>query len=568
MKFFFSFFLFSSLYATLSESESTKRIYDHILIHDYLSAVTEGKQADSLYPDVKSVTIAYFRALCEQGDEIEALKIWEKIPLAERKERSLLEALAWGVLNKAKQSSQLEIRLNVLMASAFTRDVKALAFIIEEMRSSNALLRSLAIHLASSYGDALLQKEIERLLREEKLWYVRLEVVQAIGQLRMTQVQGLLQEILIHPKTTLEEKGAIQMALVNMYETLSHKELLHLVKSSRAALRHLACNLVAYLTLTDLAPEIYPLLNDPVPDVQIAALNALTLLKVEGSFDLIKTHFEDPAFDVAITAAWSAMIFDPKIGEPVMHRWLRDPDTDHRRMAAGALAVAGSKGVPLALKVMKESADHYVKATLAVGLINQRKELPFAQKMLYSILTKDQKTEWMWDNHYNPLFRSLAPSRFRHREGIPQFPKVVDQMVRLELLSLLCMTDYPKAEEAVRGFLTSHSWGVTGTAASILLGEGNETSIEISQKLLEDPDERVRLQAAFILAVMGHNEAALPILQEAYPRLERGMKLRVLEAIAQVGEAESIPFLLTQLHEPFQLLRVAAASALIRCLYH
>lgn len=557
-----------ALFGEMTEEQFTKRIYDHLLIRDPLSAVTEGKQAVQLYPDSPSVNLAYFRALCQQGNEIEAFKFWEKIPAEQRQERSLLETLAWGVLDKAKQSSQLEIRLNVLMAAAFTRDVKALPHIIEEMHSSNAILRSAAIHMAANFGDAPLQKVIERLLTQEKLWFVRLEVIQAIGRMHMKQMESALKEILVHPKTTLEEKGTIQLALVGMYETLSREELLDLVKSNRVALRHLACDLVAYLELLELAPELYPLLNDTSPDVRKAAINALTLLRVKESFDFIKAHLDDPAFDVAITAAWSAMIFDPKWGEPKLYAWLRDPDAEHRRMAAGALAISGPKGVVLALKVMKESSDSYIKATLAMGLIHQRKHVHMAQKVLYSLLMTDQKTEWMWDAHLNPLFRSLAPSRMRHREGIPQFPKVVDQMVRLQLLSLLCITHHPKAEEAIRGFLKSQNWGVTGAAASILLEEGNETSIEVSQKLLEDPDEKVRLQAAFLLAVMGHNEAALPILQTAYPRLDRGMKLQVLEAIAHVGDPESIPFLLAQLKEPYQVLRVAAASALIRCLYH
>jgi HEAT repeat protein len=562
------FFAALALLASISEEQSVKRIYDHMLIRDHLSAVAEGKQAAEKYPDSQAVKMAYFRALCSQGDEMEALRCWEKIPEPVQRDRATLEALAWGVLNKAKSSSQLEIRLNVLMAAAFTRDVKALPHLMEEMRSSNAMLRTTAIRLSSSFGDAPLQQEIERLLRQEKLWYVRLEVIKAVGQLRMKQLEPLLKEILINPKTTLEERGTIQVALVSMYESIDREELVSLIRSNRVALRHLACDVLAYLERVDLAPELYPLLKDTSPDVRIAALNALTLLRVEGSFEHIRPHLEDPAYDVAITAAWAAMVFDPSLGKEKLHQWLRDPDAERRRMAAGALAVSGPQGVSLSLRVMRESADIYVKATLAMGLIGQREHVRAAQKTLYTILMADQKTEWMWDNSQNSLFRCLAPSRMRHREGIPQLPKVVDQMVRLELLSLLCMTEHPKAEEALRGFLKSRSWGITGAAASILLGDGDEVSVEISQKLLEDPDEKIRLQAAFILAVMDHNEAALPVLQSMYPSLDRGMKLQVLEAMAQLGEESSIPFLVDQLKEPFQVLRVAAASALIRCLYH
>lgn len=557
-----------ALFCDLSETQLTKRIYDHMLVRDNLSALAEGKQALERYPNSTTINMAYFRALCEQGDELEALKFWERLSPEQREERSVLEALAWGVLNKAKQSSQLEIRLNVLRAAASTRDVRALPLILEEMRNSNALLRSTAVRLAAGYGDAPLKKELERMLAQEKLWYVRLEIVQAMGQLKMTHMQSCLKEMLLNPKATLEEKGIVQVALVSMYEKISREELLQLIKSDRAALRHLACQIFAYLELVDLAPEIFPLLQDTSSEVRMAAINTLTLLRVDESFSHIKPLLDDSAFDVAITAAWSAMIFEPKLGEEKLTQWVQHPNAEFRQMAAAALSVSGPQGVPLAAKMMKESSDLYVQATLAVGLMHQRKRVHLAQKTLYNLLMADSKSEWMWDAHLNPLFKCLAPSRVRHRDGVAQYPKVVDQLVRLELLSLLCITEHPKAEEAVRGFLKSQSWGVTGTAASILLGEGDDISIEISHHLLQDGDEKVRLQAAFILAMMGHGEEALPVLIEAYPKLERGLKLQILEVIAAVGEEDAIPFLLEQLKEPFQTLRVAAASTLIRCLYH
>jgi len=562
------FFIPLFLFGALSEEQYTRRIYDYLILQDNLSAVTESKQGIDLYPDSISLLKATFRALCQQGDELGAMKIFEKFSKSEKEERSILEALAWGVLNKAKESPQLEIRLNVLKAASFTKDVKALPIILKEMRSSSAILRSLAIQMASHFGDEPLRKELEHLLKEEKVWFVRLQVIQAIGKLRMSSMQENLKKILIHPKISLEERGSVQIALVNLYDDISHEELLSLIRSDRAALRHLACDLVAYLELVDLAVEIYPLVNDTVAEVRIAAINALTLLKKEESFPLIQYHLEDPSVDVAISSAWAAMVFEPKLGEKWLQFWLKAADVEHGRMAAAALSISGVRGIPLAFKMMKESTDLYMKATLAIGLIHQREHLFEAQALLYKLLLHPHTKEWMWEGYLNPLFSSLAPSRMKHREGIPQFPKVVDQKVRLELLSLLCITHYPKAEEAIRAFLKSDNWGITTLAAAVLLEEGNATSIEISQKLLKDADEKVRLQAAFLLALMGDSEEALPILKEAYPRLDREMKLHVIGAIAQVGDLDSIPFLIEQLKEPFQLLRVAAASALIQCLYH
>ncbi len=71
-----------------------------------------------------------------------------------------------------------------------------------------------------------------------------------------------------------------------------------------------------------------------------------------------------------------------------------------------------------------------------------------------------------------------------------------------------------------------------------------------------------------ILAIVGSDPSAVKILQEAYPRADREMKVHILEALAHIGDPSSIPFLLDILKEPFQVLRVVSASALIQCLYH
>jgi HEAT repeat protein len=77
-----------------------------------------------------------------------------------------------------------------------------------------------------------------------------------------------------------------------------------------------------------------------------------------------------------------------------------------------------------------------------------------------------------------------------------------------------------------------------------------------------------RFQAALILAGLGGDPSAIKILQSAYPKVDREMKMHILEAIANIGDQSSIPFLISVLDEPFQILRVVAASALIKCIYH
>jgi HEAT repeat protein len=565
--------LSSLLYAEISDSSHgeqilAKRVYAHLLIHDPFTAVGEAKRALEQFPHSETLKIAYFRALCEQGEEKSALSMWEKLSSQQKEDRNLLFSLAWGVLNKGKQSAQLPIRMNALLGICFTRDVKAIQPLLEEMRSSSAILRTLAAYLCANYGDAPLREELTRLLREEKVWFVRLEVIRAIGKLRIKSLTLELQNILVQPDTSLEERAEALIALVNIYESIDHNELDRLIHSNRAALRLLACEVIIHLELKETLEKITALLQDPSSEVRVAALNAMILVFPHESSRYLASCLEDSAWEVAITAAWGMLVNDQEIGAQHLKKWLHDPNPEHRRLAAAALSVSGRPGISLAAKIMKESADPYVKMTLAIGLIRERKHVRSACKVLDTCLSEESSNLWMWESRLNPLFRNLAPSRIRHIEHIPHYPQVIDQLVRLKLLSLLCVTHYKDAEGAVRSFLQSHTWGVTGAAAALLLEEGEESSLEVVRHLLKDPDEKVRFQAALILATVGNDETSVPLLQEVYPHLEREMKLQVLEALAFIGDAQSIPFLIAALKEPFQILRVAAASALIRCMMH
>ncbi len=172
----------------------------------------------------------------------------------------------------------------------------------------------------------------------------------------------------------------------------------------------------------------------------------------------------------------------------------------------------------------------------------------------------------MWDQ--NSHMRILARSQVSHIDQIPNYPKVLDQMVRLDLLNILCIMQHPKAQEAVKGYVKNESWGITGAAVAVLLEEGDEGAMTVISGLLKDEDPHIRVQAAFILAMMGSDPEAVKVLQEAYPKMSREIKIQILEAIGHVGSLESVPFLIDILSEPFQLLRVIAASAMIQCLYH
>jgi HEAT repeat protein len=566
----------SNVLAMVSEEEYRKRIYAHLMISDRLSAVQEAEKALREYPESKSVQLAYIGALSEKGDETEAMEQWIETAIKfeeEKDNRRMLELLAWGVLNKGESSSQLNIRLNSMIGAAFTRDAKAVPILLGQMRTSNALLRSIAVKLAISFGDAPLKDEIIHMLKTEKVWYVRLDVIRAVGALRLLELKIDLKEIIGNPRTLVEEKAAAIIALVSMYDSIDREELVGLVQSDRAGLRQLAAEVIAHLNMNEELDLLLPLLHDASLDVRISALNALALMRAEkiGSVsvsELLEDNLHNTSPEVAITASYVLLLLNEKEGSRYLSQWLKSENPEWRRLSSGALCSSGKYGLKLILKEFKETKDPYVKINLAMGLIGQRIQVNAACDAIHKVLSQEKNTLWMWDSRNNPLFRSLAPSRVKHIEHIPHYPVVVDQLVKLDLLSVLSILRYPHAQCVVREFLQARGWGVTGAAAATLLQEGDEEDLVAVRELLNDPDEKIRIQAAMILAIVGSDPSAIKILQEAYPQVDREMKVHILEALAHIGDSSSIPFLLNILKEPFQILRVVSASALIQCLYH
>ena len=101
---------------------------------------------------------------------------------------------------------------------------------------------------------------------------------------------------------------------------------------------------------------------------------------------------------------------------------------------------------------------------------------------------------------------------------------------------------YPQAQFAVKEFLQTRSWGVMGAAAATLLQEGDEEGLAAVKELLKDTDEKICVQAALILGLMGSDPSAVKILQDAYAHVDREMKVHILEAEPTLGIRALFPF--------------------------
>ena len=553
-----------------------RRVYDHLLVGDSFHAMQEGKVLIDIDPGSVKARSAYLTSLCLEGEEMEALEqfalIWNDSDVEVDKYR-VMETLAWGVLHKGGKSPLLLSRFYALIGAAMTHDAKALPLLLEAMRGSNALLRSLAIKLSISYGDAPLRHELLRLLEQERVWFVRLEAIKAVGVLHMKEAQETLCHILEHPKNQLEEKVAAIRSLVSIYESIKPHELDILLTSKRADLRLLGSALIASLQLYEEKERLSALLHDTSMDVRFSALHTLGMLQIKElngrtTVEEIEPLLQSTHPALSITASWLALYLGYQEGLDRLRTWMEEGSDVIRRLASSALSVLGPRAIPLIKERIVLEKDLFVRVHLALGLLGQRVETDLACEVLYEALQQETKELWMWKRAQYSGFRMLATSTVRLVDQIPRYPQMVDQMTRLELLSMLCMLQYPKALEAVRSFLQKQEWGITGMAGAILLQEGDASALEVVEALLQDEDTHVRLQAGFLLGTLHRSSKALDVLMNSYDKASKEERTEILEALGMIGDRKSLSFLLQVLQEPFQGLRTVSACAILQCLHH
>lgn len=563
----------TSIRAVLPPEQINKRVHAHLIIGDYPSACNEALRGIQYYPESKLLGMAYLRAIAKTSDEKGMMSHWkafiEKFP-EERCNREVLEILAWAVITKGACSSSPAIRVNAMLGAFFSQDAKGIAILLQGLNDDNSFLRTAAVKLSSHLADASLQEELLRLLQTEKVWKVRLEVIRAIGELRVADAKDGLKIVIANDRSHSEEKAAAIEALVALSEGIDSHQLSQLVSSNRAGMRMLACELVAYFDQVRDVEMLFPLFNDPHSDVRAKMFQTIGRLRVaaiagQSVVDISEKGTRDPDAAVALTAAWVLTINNPEKGLPVFQQFLCDQVRDNRCLAASALAATGKYGLSLTRAAFQCNYDIYVKTNLAIGLIGQRVDVKAACDCLFLGLSQ-QKERWAWNEDKG--FRVLAPSKVKHDEAIPNYPEAVNQLTRLEVLQILAMIQYPHAQRAVKNFLKDGQGGISGLASALLLTEGDEEAVDLVKNLLSDNDPKVKVQAALILALWGKGEDIVQLLQESYPSADRELKGQILEGIGRVGSESSLVFLAERLQEPYQTLRIIAAAALLECLYH
>ncbi|MEM8629530.1 MAG: HEAT repeat domain-containing protein [Chlamydiota bacterium] len=564
---FFLLFFFSVHTLWPSSADYLRKIHAHWMIEDCKAATIVAKEAFDLFPENKEIHETYIICLAKSHAIDDAIASYA---LLEEESPPVLEEIAWGILEKGQTSSQYAIRLQALHAAYFAQDRRSVKSLLHTMEDENAILRSIAIQLASRYRDESLKRAVQGLLYQEQNWLVRSELIQAAGKMQLKRVSPYLENLLDSERATFEEKELAMRALVSMYEDMDGEKIARFANSPKALIRQLACKVAQRLEKEEVRDAILPLLTDERSEVRIAALQALTwvfakaMSNEERSCALAKPLQDlDPA--VAITAAWAATLMGQKKGLERLEEALISSSQNKRRLASGAIAALGDRASTLAEKYLASSFDPYVRVHLALALLGQRRASLQVRDTLYEFLM-EKTTLLQYGPYKGTPFTLFQPSDVPYVPQIPNYPLVIDECAQLQLLSFLAILQDSRAPFAMQKFLCKSSWGISAMASSLLLQEGNEESLDLIRMLLDQDNVTVRLQAAIVLAYLGKEQQGIDVLQSSYQDANRHNKQKILEALSQIATRKDASFFLHALEEPLESLRILAASGLIQCL--
>ncbi len=404
MKFVKSSFLYLSLCSfcaifsepSLSEKDYIRKIESHLYLQQPEKAASLCEEALHYFPSSSPIYEGYLSALSFIGEEEKILHVWEAYIEREvkaKENRKALQNLAWGILQDARLSHFLGVQSMALLGMAAAQDGRAISPIIEALQSPNAFLRSLAIYAASHFKDHPIATALLQRLKEEKLWYIRLQLIETLGRMQLYAAREELQNILTRKDSTTEEKATTILALVQMYDRVSTKELEYLIASPYSGLRQLAAQLVLYFKKESFLPFLEKLLHDPHPEVRSYALYTFSLLsyKIEGK--LIHALMQDSVALVSITASWYALRQGEMEGGEKLVEWISSRDTQIANIAAAALTQTGSTSLLFLTKLLQDPkiTDPCLLLNLARGLIYYRTNLQEAGNVIYKQLEKQKE---------------------------------------------------------------------------------------------------------------------------------------------------------------------------------
>lgn len=549
------------------EQEWIMRLEALRVLKDPVLSVQSADTALREYPQQKKILERAIMLYADAGDRERLFQNYRKYQeLYPEVNRDLVEEMAWGVIETGSQSQAPITRIIAMVAGAMSNDSRGIRILAKGHQDSHRLVRLLAGEFSCHFRDATLQEIVLVRLQQEKDYAIRLALTKGCGNMGMKEAEPILLQIISNERTRAEEKVAAIASLVNMKQSADRKEVESFVRSPRAGLRMLGSELLRWNNRREDDDLVLVLLEDANPDVKASAIETAGLLGLKAAdLDRLEALAKERNPEIALRAAWWMTLQNPARGQKLFQPYFLSEKSQERQLAAAFLARTGRYGFPLTINAFQATTDPFVALSLAQVLIEERKEPALAARYIREFL---QHQKERIAKKSSGIAEWIALATDDDSSDIPNLKEASNQMVRLELINALAIEGDPEALEAVKALLKERSWGVTGVAASLLLTEGDPEAADLIKELLKDPSDKVRLQAALVLGIWGRSPDALSTLEQLYPRASRDQKEHILEALGSIGDSSSLPFLVERMNEHQQVLRMIAASSVLRTLYH
>ena len=574
MRYFYLVFLFLCLgFCRASFSINVvSDVESHIIMRDFQTALDlcqKGLEEDGGNTKLQKLHV---QVLANMDLDVEAFACWKTYFLdKDLTDYELIETLGWSVLSASSKKRSLQLHATLLSGAFVIDDIRAVKMLVEHLESPNGFIRAMALQLSIRYPDEVVIEKIREMVAKERVWFVKLEAIKALGMMQVEGSRACLRKIITEDKTLDEEKEAAVIALVSSYGDMSCDEIARLLHSKRMGLRCLGCNIIGFTDKQASLPGLYSLIQDTSPQVRVAALNNLYLLGISSlsceRMEKVAKLCDDAHPHVSIIASWVLAPYCMEKSIAKLQFWLQSSKQNVRSMSAYFLAKIGKKAKKEVVLALKNTLDPFVRLNMALGMLGSEIDNRLALDEIAFFL-KNNKRKVMRLTAPFSLCSLVVSSKVRHTPEVPRYPNMVDNMARLELLNILASLQYEGAKDSIKSFLNNNMLGISYTAANLLIGIEGQRALDIIRDFLEDDDKDLRLQAAIVLCVNGERGEVLEILEGLFHEVDRNRQVEILQAIGSVGAKESIPFLLTLLDEPYATIRLLSSAAMIRCAYH
>lgn len=561
----------------LSGGEIEDRLSCWIQLGEVRTAYEEWLSAADLRHSLPLRWELQLRLLALAGREQQAVSLWRQQanPEDERQLR-LLEEVAWIALQRAQQSSNLLLKAHSLIAAATTGDSRSLPLVGEVLeQETHPLLLAVAIQAAGELRDChllglvaklLSRPESSSLLRSASLRALACQALAASGDRRWLPLLLSLQRPFY---SSAEDERQRARAIASLLGEEATPWIEKMSGSPDMGMKLLACEIAAEGAIFSSAPFLWPLIEEPIASLRMAALQALGLLLqaeqiTSAQRERVRCRMEDDDLFVALSAAWLYSIIDREEAVASCHSRLETASRSNQPFVIAALDQMGSAATARLQQLWsrREQLSPGCQITLALAMLKRDVDTHQATELIAGhLLDQSQRFCCLRKGLFRTFLPQIGLSSKRQADE-------EDARARLDLIQRLAVAKSCRAVELLQQMMRRQLWGVSGSAALLLLEEGWHEAASLIQEQLQKASTRsIQLQAVLALALSeGSRSTTLPLLQ-LYGGAQRQEREAILAAIGKVADLRALPLLLEVMETEAPSMRLSAACALLQLLY-